>query len=423
MRVFCLLMCVAILPSAPAWAADPQPPSSVPLPAGKNTWKIIFQDEFDGSTYNTSNWAPHADWGGNGSFNNGREQYFESQIQVHDGVCHLEAQPNPGVTNFTGSYRSGEILTCRDDPGASTPYKFTFQYGYIEARIKNVNVPGFFGAFWLLPAKPNYVYEWEVDILEMLANDHNTMYQTYHYREGLPYDQSRNVSWTPNWHPGRNGTAPDIDYTTDYHTFGLDWQTNHLTFYIDGIASGTFNNPGTNNQNIPNSPGYIIIQHMVENDWCRAAGNVLANTNMSETFYIDYVRVWQADYDAYLDADSDGMPDAWETKYFGSISNAIGAASSDPDNDGMCNLDEYKAGTDPTNRLSLLKILNIGRSTNNVVLNWQSVTGKTYSVQEASIITENFSTIFPGISVTGGTRWYTFPSSFSGSRFYRIAVE
>ena len=216
---------------------------------------------------------------------------------MYDGICHLVAEPHPTITTFDGSYMSGEILTCRDSPSGGLPYKFTFQYGYVEARVKNVNIPGFFCDFWMLPAKTNYVYEWEIDILEVLGHDYYTMHQTYHYRQGLPYNLARNESWGTLNNPGRNGTGPDMNFSRDYHTFGLDWQPDHLTFYINGIATGTFDDPGTNNENIPNSPGYIIIQQMVENSWIRSTGIVLPNTTISETYYIDYVRVWQAEYD------------------------------------------------------------------------------------------------------------------------------
>ena len=47
------------------------------------------------------------------------------------------------------------------------------------------------------------------------------------------------------------------------------------------------------------------------------------------------------------DADSDGLPDWWEVQHFGSITNWTG--SGDPDGDQYTNLEEYNAGTDPTN--------------------------------------------------------------------------
>jgi hypothetical protein len=54
------------------------------------------------------------------------------------------------------------------------------------------------------------------------------------------------------------------------------------------------------------------------------------------------------------DADADGLPDAWETNYFGNATNASAAA--DSDEDGMFNLGEYIAGTDPLDALSVLKL-------------------------------------------------------------------
>lgn len=46
-----------------------------------------------------------------------------------------------------------------------------------------------------------------------------------------------------------------------------------------------------------------------------------------------------------VDADADGLPDAWEIKYFGNLSQA---ANADPDQDGSNNFEEYLRGTNPT---------------------------------------------------------------------------
>ena len=45
------------------------------------------------------------------------------------------------------------------------------------------------------------------------------------------------------------------------------------------------------------------------------------------------------------DFDHDGIPDAWETRYFATVDDCV--PDEDPDADGLTNLREYEAGTDP----------------------------------------------------------------------------
>src|SRR5205085_7734498 len=80
------------------------------------------------------------------------------------------------------------------------------------------------------------------------------------------------------------------------------------------------------------------------------------------------------------DFDGDGIADAWEAQYFGSAStNTASNALLDSDGDGMTNLDEYRAGTNPTNAASLLNIL--FTITNANVLSFVAQTNLSYSVQ------------------------------------------
>ncbi len=49
---------------------------------------------------------------------------------------------------------------------------------------------------------------------------------------------------------------------------------------------------------------------------------------------------------AFVDTNSNGIPDLWETQMFGNLNQSL---TDDPDGDGLTNAQEYQAGTDPNN--------------------------------------------------------------------------
>jgi hypothetical protein len=100
----------------------------------------------------------------------------------------------------------------------------------------------------------------------------------------------------------------------------------------------------------------------------------------------------------------------------------------DLDGDHMNNWQEWRAGTDPTNSLSLLKMLK-PTATNNpsaIVISWQSVTNRTYFLQRAANLSPaaTFSTIQTNILGLSGTTSCTDTNALgSGPFFYRIGVQ
>ena len=77
-----------------------------------------------------------------------------------------------------------------------------------------------------------------------------------------------------------------------------------------------------------------------------------------------------------------GIPDWWKIEYFGSVTNANAAASADPDHDGLTNLQEYLAGTDPQSSTSTLRLaIAPGAVSNQVRFSFTAVAGHTYALQ------------------------------------------
>ena len=81
------------------------------------------------------------------------------------------------------------------------------------------------------------------------------------------------------------------------------------------------------------------------------------------------------------DNDSDGLGDPWESLY-GFDTNDAADAVLDLDGDSHSALQEFTAGTDPTNRLDVLRFINIGReSASGVQFTFRAVSNVSYTVQ------------------------------------------
>ena len=127
------------------------------------------------------------------------------------------------------------------------------------------------------------------------------------------------------------------------------------------------------------------------------------------------------------DSDHDGLPDSWEIQYFGNLDQTgIG----DFDGDGFNNLQEYLAGTDPTNPASFIHITAIAReNTNDVRVTWMMGAGRTNALQRTSgdagsYSTNNFIDIFTVTNTVGSVTNYLDVGGATNipSQFYRVRV-
>ncbi|NUR70154.1 MAG: glycoside hydrolase family 16 protein [Hamadaea sp.] len=258
--------------------------------AGKS-WRLAFSEEFTGSDYDHGKLSPCFDWNTGdctSTFNNGREHYQPSQVTVSNGTAKLTAAPlspafaDDACQSGKCTYKAGLLSTARPSAQNGAKYLYAFTYGYVEARIKFPATQGFFTAFWMLPAKTDYQYQTELDILELLGDDPSTMYMTYHYA-------GRDTSYTPNSGKHNNGACAVKDYSKNFVRMGVDWQPDHIAWYIDGKKCGQF----TNKAQIAKEPMQLILHMMVDNDWQRRWNVGLKDPTLTRRLEVDYIRVFQ----------------------------------------------------------------------------------------------------------------------------------
>lgn len=127
---------------------------------------------------------------------------------------------------------------------------------------------------------------------------------------------------------------------------------------------------------------------------------------------------------AVLDSDNDGMDDVWE------LANSLDPNNPDDfdldsDGDGHRNRVEYLAGTDPQSSNSVLNVSSAKSSlTDQLILNWSSVTGKIYTVQAATNLLTGFNLILgPSVLATPPVNSYTDNVTGVDMKFHRIKVE
>ncbi len=285
-------------------------------------WQLVWADEFDGASLDTSSWNYEINCAGGG--NNEQQCYTDSpeNLFLADGVLNIVALP--AEAGAEKAYTSARI---------NTRGKMDFTYGRVEMRAKLPRGQGSWPAFWMLPSDYEYG-EWpksgEVDIMEAVnlgamdqnGNPERHIHGTLHYGNAWPNNDSSGKEYLP----------PDgLNPADDFNTYAIEWQEGEFRWYMNGYLYATqrqsqvrYNstgeaiglrhkgwytpqfNPVTGEPEVTygpepfDQPFHLLLNLAVGGDWPENVneGGIDATAfENGQTYQIDYVRVYECSVD------------------------------------------------------------------------------------------------------------------------------
>ena len=246
------------------------------VPSWVNPADLTFDNEFNtftSSTNGSTGWMTTYPYGGESDYtevNNKEAEYYsspslgENPFSLNNGVLTISATPAAAGSNPYGlPYDSGLITTYKS---------FSQLYGYFEVSAELPAGQGLWPAFWMLPANNTDVAE--LDIFEVLGSNPSKLYATTHGTNN-------------NGSSGYESQALNVANTsTGFHTYGVDWEPNTVTFYMDGQVIATAPTPAS-----MDLPMYMLLNLAVG-----GAGSWPGAPNSSTAFpagmEINYVRAY-----------------------------------------------------------------------------------------------------------------------------------
>ena len=302
------------------------PSQRIAFPTMSN-YELIFSDEFNapaGSSLDPSKWDTALLWGPYFPINN-EDQLYVDTLGMHSSFSYSPFEFTGSTLKITATPTSDSLQPPERPPEDSDAWKprsyseyryngptdtgpgyqasdvdylsgiitsyesLKMTYGYVEMRAKLPSGQGLWPAFWLLTT--HYVEDVpEIDVMEFLGQDVDTLYHTYHYFD--IQDNWRKIS-TPSYEV--NAT----DWTQDFHTFGMAWSPTEIIYYVDGVETKRITDEDFL---ITGQAMYLIANVAVGGNWPGAPDET---TPFPATFEIDYIRAYKRKLEPELNLAAD----------------------------------------------------------------------------------------------------------------------
>lgn len=237
----------------------------------RDGWKIVWQDEFNGTEVDSTKWNYEVN--GDGGGNNELQYYTNSKnnVFVKNGYLVLRAKEQ----NYRGkAYTSGRLNSKK---------KGDWTYCRVDVRAVCPVQQGMWPAIWMLPT--DYVYGgWpqsgEIDIMESIGHEPSSVYGTIHY--GDPWPNNKNTGKVAK-------VKGELD--DEFHVFSVEWEENEIRWFIDDSLYSTKTPKDTDPKKWPfDQRFHMILNVAVGGNW---PGPPDETTQFPKYMAVDYVRVYK----------------------------------------------------------------------------------------------------------------------------------
>jgi beta-glucanase (GH16 family) len=233
------------------------------------TWILVWSDEFNGPSVDTTNWVFDIGTGSNGWGNNERVYYTNRVDNVtinNDNLLIIAKKERHEASRYTSAR-----MKTKFSPG--------WTYGKIEARIKLPMGQGIWPAFWMLGHNIENGVGWphcgEIDIMEHVNNQKSI-------RSTVHFDSIGNYRFR------YKDTLCDV---TQYHIYSVEWDQYRIKWFLDGSKYNEDTiSISDNTKSAFHRPFFLLLNMSVGGNW---PGNPDGTTTFPDTMFVDYVRVYQ----------------------------------------------------------------------------------------------------------------------------------
>jgi len=233
--------------------------------------RLVWSDEFNGTSISTANWGFDL---GNGGFGNNELENYTSRpenARVQNGMLIIEARRE----SLGGSqYTSARLKTQgKQSFGINT---------WVEARINAPEGQGIWPAFWMLGNSISTV-GWpscgEIDIMEIQGQNPFKNFGTIHWADA----NGQHVSFGGIYNSSTSLTA-------GFHTFAISRTGSSIKWYVDRIQYAEANiSGGINSTSEFQGPFFILLNVAVGGNF---VGSPDGTTVFPQQMQVDWVRVW-----------------------------------------------------------------------------------------------------------------------------------